>query len=426
MQTQRILKLSILTSFASKGAGFLFQIAAIPIALTLLNTEQFALYMIYSGFSVWVGLSATGIAPNLTAKIAAGASDTEVTKYFFNAVVFISTTLFLIGLPLFILGLTFWGQHIFESEITEVLIVYVFVALMILSGIIDSANAGKNQVHVTNLLFSLGSILNLVLMVLLGFLYDQQTSLVVFLASQAGLLVVRFLNILYFFWGHKAIKEGLIVDVILLADYKRSFGAFFFVQLAVVFMQQAVIMFTYTQSKELSALMSVIYRMYGILGSFLTMISQPLWPMIVKIRKTGSLAKLSIWRRKLFIYNLMLAGSLSTFLIIFDGLIVHYWLRSSFDITRTELAIVFFYFGCIAYGQANVAFIMGFEKFVALAKILCAEAGLLILLILALYVADHLTMISIILASIVAFLLTSSWIATGYVSRLLKDDPNAS
>ncbi len=420
MNVVRILKLSVLTSLMSKGSGILFQIAAIPLALAALGTDGFALYMIYTGLTTWVGLCATGVAPSLTARVAGGIDARITAQYYMNAVFFISAVILCIGLPLFIAALAAIDSMADSVHYSELVMVYLFVGLLIVSGVVDSVNAGRNQLHITNLFFSLGSLLNLALMFIATDLLDGKSPFFVFIMSQTGLVIARIINSIYMLKKLKVEKTSLRIDKNMVNELRSNFGAFFFIQLSVVVSQQAIVLFTYGQSKELSATLSVIYRVYALIGSLLTMVSQPLWPMIIRARTAGNSIVLKLWYHRLIAYNLFASSLFGLAIYLFREEINQYWLKGQLVLTDFEYVTFLANYLLIALGQVNITFLMGYEKFSLIAAMLSIEALVLVVL-LGLYSSlSELSVTGIVAVSATAFLLTSCWIGFMHVRQQLR------
>lgn len=420
MNVVRILKLSVLTSLMSKGTGILFQIAAIPLALAALGTDGFALFMIYTGLTTWVGLCATGVAPSLTARVAGGIDAKTTAQYYINAAFFISAVILCIGLPLFTAALAVIDSMADSVRYGELLTVYFFVALLIVSSVVDSVNAGRNQLHITNLFFSLGSLLNLALMFIATDLLENKSPFFVFIMSQTGLVIARILNSVYLLSKLECDRSSLRIDKNMLKELRSNFGSFFFIQLSVAVSQQAIVLFTYGQSKELSAALSVIYRIYALIGSLLTMVSQPLWPMIIRARTAGNSLVLRLWYQRLIAYNLFASLVFGIAIYLFREGLNQYWLKGQLVLADLEYAAFLANYMLIALGQVNITFLMGYEKFSLIAAMLSIEALVLVVL-LGLYSSlSELSVTAVIAVSATAFLLTSCWIGFMHVRQQLR------
>jgi O-antigen/teichoic acid export membrane protein len=73
---RRVMGLAIISSLISKISGFGYQVLSIPLIAKMLGTNDFSLFLVYSGFSAWLSLLALGVAPTLTS-LAADKSKTE-------------------------------------------------------------------------------------------------------------------------------------------------------------------------------------------------------------------------------------------------------------------------------------------------------------------------------------------------------------
>lgn len=420
MNVVRILKLSVLTSMMSKGTGILFQIAAIPITLAALGTDGFALFMIYTGLTTWVGLCATGVAPSLTARVAAGIDAKTTAQFYVNAVLFILAVILCIGLPLFIAVLTVIDSIADSVQYSELLMVYLFVGLLIVSGVVDSVNAGRNKLHITNLFFSMGSLLNLALIFIATDLLDCKKPFLVFIMSQTGLVIARIINSAYLLNNLKVEKSSLRIDKDMVKELRSNFGSFFFIQLSVAFSQQAIVLFTYGQSKELSAAFSVIYRIYALIGSLLTMVSQPLWPIIIRARIAGNSLVLKVWYHRLVAYNIFASLMLVIAIYLFREELNQHWLKGQLALTDLEYVAFLANYLLVAFGQVNITFLMGYEKFSLIAAMLSLEALVLVVLLGILSNFNELSVTGVMTVSGTAFLLTTCWIGFIYVRQLLR------
>ena len=421
LNVAKVIKLSVITSVFSKSSGLIFQVLAIPLALSALGTEGFARFMIYTGLTTWVGLSATGIAPTLTSKIASGLKNSDLIKNLYNALIFVSILMFFIGLPIFSLVIFFFGEKLGGIEELNLVYVYLFIGLLIIFSLVDSVNAGHNKVYITNAFQTLGSLLNLIILFMLIKLLNVKDDLFLFFASQSGLMLSKLLNFSFILKRLQWTYADLNFDRKIMLELKNNFFSFIFIQLSVAFSQQAIVIFTYTQSAVLSATLSVIYRLYSIMGSLLTMISQPLWPLIIGIRKKGDFLLLKKWYIRLLMYNFLVSSSLAFIVVLFKSEVNEYWLKGNIVISQAEYFLLLLNFVFIAIGQVNITFLMGYEKFKKISLMLTIEAMLLFGLVV-LFTELKLLNVSLMMSiSIISFLLTSFLIGSIEVNRALRE-----
>lgn len=420
MNVHKILKMSVMTSLLSKSSGVLFQILAIPLALSALGTEGFALFMVLSGLTAWVGLCTTGVSPSLTSRVASGLDDKTTLKYFFNAFLFISFVVFGLGFPLFAAITAIFDITIIEERYNEFLFLYLFVASLVVTTIVDSVNSGRNKPYVTNLYFSLGNLINLILMLIATLIIKTDDPLFLFYMSQTGLIIVRLINSLTLLKELGVTRSSFCIERKIIHELSSNIGSFFFIQLSVAFSQQAIVLFAFNQSKELSASLSVIFRLYALFSSALNMISQPLWPMIIKVRSSGNVEKLMTWHHRLVVYNIVCAVFFSILIYTQRQEVNQIWLNGQLNFTDLEYAFFLGNYVLIALGQVNFTFLMGYEKFNSIARMLFLEMCFLAILISLISINSELSVSSVMISSSLCFILSSLWIGFLLVNRQFK------
>jgi len=420
LNVRAIVRASLLTSFASKFSGLLYQLLAVPMVLLTLGGEEFGLFMVLSGFSTWLGLVSSGVAPLLTSMVAKGEPDKDIQDSYIATTVYLLLvfSLLLIFLALFAESISSYLSDINKSDF---LLIYMLVVINIIFSIAESVNQGRHKQYINNIIFCVGSLLNLMFLYISISYFGVDGIVSIFVASQLGITCIKFLNWLYISYDLIKFKMS---NPFVLETLKRVFsvvGAFFLIQLSVVVFQQALILIVYGYSKELSGMLGLVFRLHAIMGSFLNMVNQPVWPIIVDAIKNLRFDWVRLLYFKLIslyvLFGLLCLGGL----VFFGPNLFESWTAGQYHFSGQVCLWVGIQFCLIAITQANNSVLMGMEEFKFLGFVMCFESIVALLLIVGGLEYFGIQLHQIIMISSVVYLLTSFWIVPRkLLNRLAK------
>ncbi len=410
---RNVMILAIISSIGSKLSGFAYQIVSVPLIANVLNTSNFSLFLIYSGFTTWLSLLALGIAPTVT-KIASDKNKENILPAVYYVSCLIVFFIFsIIGtVLLFVFPLLNNVSVLFSSENKIIFwVAYITFSLSIVLSISDAVNQGKKKQHVNNLNFLIGNLINIAAIYIVSryFKIGEQGLALIFIASQIGFIFTRIINTLYV-----STQLGFVTLKIpkgFVHEFLKNSGSFLFVQLSVLLSQQALVILVLEHSGDkLSGKLSLVFRTYAILGSLIAMINQPLWPLLnTALSEKNHKWVLQIYRKITLLY--FSYGTFIVFLLFSFGTYVYTkWTNGAYLFSKTELMLIGIHFLLVCFAQASVAILMGKGLFSQMAIILIIEAisSYILIFIMNIYV-PNLSLVIIMSALIIANLSTSCW-----------------
>lgn len=411
IDARKVIKAALLTSLASKFSGLFYQILAIPMILNALGGEGFGLFIVVSGFSTWLNLVSSGVAPMLTTMIARGDNNKSVQEAYIATNIY-----FLIIFLAFIFLLQIFFSEVIIAYLEgvdwpSILTIYSLLVANIIFSNAESINQGRHKQHLNNLVFCFGSLLNLLFVYIATAHYDLTDVVRLFVVSQAGLTLIKFIN-----WSAitVSIVKYKVTNPFNTALFRSVFsitGPFLLVQLSVVLFQQGLIVIVYSHSKEMAGMLGLVFRAHGIMGSFLGMINQPMWPLVVEAIKNGN----SSWVKKIHMKLLALYSifgiSCLIGLILLGRLAFEYWTAGKYSFSQVDCFWIGMQFFLIALTQANNSILMGLSEFKFLGSMMLTESLLALLLIVVCLDYYGLALYEILMISSLVYLATSFWIA---------------
>lgn len=417
---KRVFQLALLTSFASKTSGLFYQILAIPLIIVALGGEGFGLFMIYSGLSTWLNVISSGVAPMLTTLVARNESSKRIQDSFIATNTYIILCFTLIGIVCSLYFSKSIALYLGEKEWRTVFLVYLTMVSYILFSTAESINQGLHKQYLNNIIFCVGSILNLLFVYIVVIHLGLTDVFSLFAASQLGLIVVKLLNWIYVIRKIVCYRLGNLFDPEIIRDVVGVTGSFILIQLSVVFFQQGLILIMYGYSKELSGMLGLVFRLYAILGSFLTMINQPLWPIIVNAINNNKLKWVLKLYLKVYCLYFLFGMSCLIILIIFGVQIFESWSAGEYQFEKHDLIFIGIHIFLISLNQANSSVLMGLSNFKFLGFIMFFESTLALLVITYLMSFLEVELYMVITISCTVNIFTSFWMAPRKIYNTLK------
>jgi len=419
---RRVMGLAIISSLISKISGFGYQVLSIPLIAKMLGTNDFSLFLVYSGFSAWLSLLALGVAPTLTSLAADKSKTEELSSAFFTSMMILTLLFGFFALVLSFFAYLLSSDTIIFSanNISIMWCAYALFSINIIFSVGDAINQGQQKQHINNIFFSVANGINMIMIYSFFLFFGKQSLVIVFILSQIGFILTRVINSLMVL--RRIGVTGKIFTLIFFKEFLKNSSSFLFVQLAVLISQQAIVMLCLEKiNAQVSGQISLVFRTYAILGSIIAMINQPLWPLLRSAIINGELA----WVKRIFfkIYKIYaLYGFVIILMLAFFGHVIFgYWVSKVYNFDVKASILVGIQFSLICLSQGNVVVLMGLGAFSQLAKILMLEATLAyISTYAAILIGYNLDLSNILWILIFSNILTSLWILPKNTLRLLN------
>ncbi len=333
----RRLKQGAASSLISKGVVLAVSAISIPITVRYLGAED---------FGVWVSISTTlsmllvldfGVANSLTNFVSeAYARDDRdhASTYTTTALVVVLVVALLLGcLAWWIWPLLHWDRLFHLSSAAEAPRVgrAVAAALAIFlvglpAGLAPKILGGYQELRTANLFTALGSLLNLLSIILVAHFHKGLVALVT--ASSAALVGANLLALLWIFFFHKPWLAPSLkhVNGVAARRMMQSGSEFFALQIAglIAFNSDNLVVIHYLGPAEVAAY-SVAWRLVGYAAIAQTLITPALWPAFSEAFSRGDLSWIRDTFRRTMILTMAIAVSASLLFALVGRWIIRIW-----------------------------------------------------------------------------------------------------
>ncbi len=333
----RRLKQGAASSLISKGVVLAVSAISIPITVRYLGAED---------FGVWVSISTTlsmllvldfGVANSLTNFVSeAYARDDRdhASTYTTTALGVVLVVALLLGcLAWWIWPLLHWDRLFHLSSAAEAPRVgrAVAAALAIFlvglpAGLAPKILGGYQELRTANLFTALGSLLNLLSIILVAHFHEGLVALVT--ASSAALVGANLLALLWIFFFHKPWLAPSLkhVNGVAARRMMQSGSEFFALQIAglIAFNSDNLVVIHYLGPAEVAAY-SVAWRLVGYAAIAQTLITPALWPAFSEAFSRGDLSWIRDTFRRTMILTMAIALSASLLFALVGRWIIRIW-----------------------------------------------------------------------------------------------------
>ncbi len=333
----RRLKQGAASSLISKGVVLAVSAISIPITVRYLGAED---------FGVWVSISTTlsmllvldfGVANSLTNFVSeAYARDDRdhASTYTTTALGVVLVVALLLGcLAWWIWPLLHWDRLFHLSSAAEAPRVgrAVAAALAIFlvglpAGLAPKILGGYQELRTANLFTALGSLLNLLSIILVAHFHEGLVALVT--ASSAALVGANLLALLWIFFFHKPWLAPSLkhVNGVAARRMMQSGSEFFALQIAglIAFNSDNLVVIHYLGPAEVAAY-SVAWRLVGYAAIAQTLITPALWPAFSEAFSRGDLSWIRDTFRRTMILTMAIAVSASLLFALVGRWIIRIW-----------------------------------------------------------------------------------------------------
>jgi O-antigen/teichoic acid export membrane protein len=418
LRRTRLLRLAVVSSIASKGTAFFFQVISLPIVFHTLDAHSYALYLLVSAVLAMLALAQLGIGSGLTQEIAraSAVNDRSNEAACFGTALSMSTLIVVLaGICLFVLvrippqhllGHEYINDHAIILDAARICIPLICVYISL--SVVDSALAGyQEQVHV-----NVGSCVSNV--VATGLVYyvcrtDPSLTLII-VATFAPVACMRIANLVLLLRRRPYLVARLgHLSNEPLTRLLRTGSAFWLIQLSSVVEQNVgvLILGHVTRSEEL-ATYGFIYRVVVLGISAVQVVTLPLWPAFVDARMRRDVA----WIKQLFKstrrYLMLFATVLAIGLVALGQPVFLHVLHTDVGDTGRMLIIVFALY-CVAniWNHVHYISVMGLGSVWRVAVIIVAENALMA--VLGLFLTPQIGVLGMALAYLGASLMLPVW-----------------
>lgn len=386
----RQLKLSVITSIFSKGVSIILQLVLIPLAISALGTARFGVYVTITATLGWINMAGIGIGPGLTLQTTvAAASDDRIqeqrlfsTAFFLIVVVTIITLSILFIMVSFIGIPTLFGPRLieFELEIRQGLVVLgLLLGANLLLSVAEATQLGHQNQHVNNSWLILGNVLTIGS--LYFFVLKNPSIVAMILAVYGSITFAKILN------GVSLIRKRPYLfpqfRLVSLSTVKLLLGvglAFLVGQFATLLYQQFSVFLVGRQlGPQDAATFAVMMQIITLVGSFVVMVTVPLWPAITDGVARNDIEWVNQSYRKTLKILMPYAFTVGTVIVVGGKRIIHLWIGPEIVPSTTLLLLFGLLFILIVWDNVHYMVLIGLGqiRFASLGSLI--GAGVMIL-----------------------------------------------
>lgn len=430
LRRNRLLRLAMMSSGASKLTAIALQGLAIPLVYHALGTHRYALFLLISAALATLSLVQLGAGPGLTQAIArAHATENRreeggalASAFAFVAATSVAGTAACLAVvhmvPSGVLfGPTYAGDQI---EVVHAATVAVLIAaLSIVLGVVDSALAGYQEQVATNLGMCASNVLSTVALVLLC-RYLHPSLIQVILVLFGGPIVCRLTNLILLFTRRPYLALGLRQitgrNFLLIAHT----GASFWLIQAMGILEQhgGTYLMAHLTSAQETDIFAVIYRAVCLASSTVGILTQPLWPAFTDAVARHDFTWVNRAVVKIRRAIVMIAVSLATIVISNGGWgIQHLW---HIDITgkRTVVVVLGLYLLSNLWTHFHYIVLMGLDRIWSVACLVIVEN--LVMLSLGRLAVPHFSALGMAAAYLLASVAIPAWVLPRILAVALR------
>jgi O-antigen/teichoic acid export membrane protein len=383
----------------------------------------------------WLNVVSVTLTPGLTAQLvsAHARNDRAQAKAAFGAAFIFSAILasllcggtyavFQIAGVSEIFGLDYAG---FAAELHQGVTVFsFFIALNILLSVAEAAQSGYQNQYIHNMFLAVGNFFTIALIMLL--VRSQPTITNMIVAVYAAPLIARGLSLLQLLMKRRYLLQGMLhLDMKSLRAIAATGSAFILTSFAGFSYQSfSVYWIGHSLGPIAAAKMSVLTTILNVLGSFLVMITQPLWPAIQDAIVRNDTA----WVRRAYLRvskNVMIYVAAAALAVAMGGdVATRVWLKSATPLDRSARLLLGFYFILLAWEHLNYSVLIGLRHYWFAA--LSYFSGALLMFSSSLWLVAHYGISGMLAAMCLGPLLVTAWIYPLKLRSILMPSRNDS
>ncbi len=419
----RLLRLgmAVATSLLSKAGSAVLQLVAIPVAVSVLGFEKYGVFAALTAAWACLSLSGIGVGPGLTKAIARTHADNDSAgeaTYFTTALMLLSIAGLLDGgivyaVLTYVPATTLFGRDfaVYQDIIlTCAPLLGWLICMETILGVVERTQAGYQELHRANLWGAVGNLTGGVLL-LAGI--HQFPNIPFFIITVLGMTTLaRLGNAIQLIGWH---RPYLLKPTVRFSGSKAKEllgdGLAFTASQAVaplLMREGAKLLASHMGGPAAAGVFSVLNQISTFLGSFISMISAPLWPALMDAAARRDYAWFDSARRKLFAGVMAYVGVAAIGLTLAGSWLIERWLGGHVHISQEVLIAFAAYYVCVAWAHVNYICLTGLGLLMAPAAISVIEA------VLALFIAwfgmELLGMKGLLWGLSAAMLIMSAWL----------------
>ncbi|WP_411953123.1 hypothetical protein [Aeromonas caviae] len=410
MDIKKILKKSISTSILSKAFSFWVNIYVVSLTAALLSYKDFASFLLLSSIGGWFSILGAGISPLISSTIVKDDNDQKRNAVFNTSFAFLFAGLFLLSCCFFVFYQAGYFSNINElSNHKAVTVTILLFGLTLLFSLGDSIRIGYHQTHILNICFSITSVISIVFFYILKNTNESRLYIIMIALLLPG-VIVKCANLLSSLKKLKWSQYWYSFDKSLIVEIIDTSCSFFLVQAAgLLTMQLLLFILSYNNEVELLSEFGILFRFFALSGSFLTMLSVPLWPILMEKIKKNELHFTNVVIKKTQM-TFLAYGVFLLILILLGGQYFFYtWTKGKVTFSNYELILIAIRFLVICYAQSQILVLRAFEKYEIMGRLLFIEAIVVLAITMIIIRGDMLSLsllisIHIIVAMIICFI----------------------
>jgi O-antigen/teichoic acid export membrane protein len=408
-----------MTGAFAKALSLAVQIVAVAVAVRVLNTDGFAMFVTIASLVTWISLASLGVGPGLTLGIArlSATEDRsgEARLFAVSLILMVCITVGILLVALFVERagvidqlLRSWGGADGLDAGAAIGTLTLLVAAQLVLSVPEAALLGYQAQYRTNLSIAVGSAAALVLLLAVGSSIRSVAEFV--LVSQGPQVAARVLNGLSLVRSRPYLLRPDAIPIRSLVRPVLGSGvAFGGIQLAsYVSLQLGVLVLAVTTNAASVSLGGVILRGITMAAGFVTLVTTPTWPALANAVARGD----RTWARRMYwrmpTAGLLYASAVAAVVLVGSEWLLDVWTGRHFalDLPLRLCLALYFIAGVWSHVFAITLIGLGAIRFTAVVLLIEAAviAGLEVVLIPSLGVTGYLG------ALLVGTTFVSSWI----------------
>lgn len=377
MDLSVILKKSISTSIISKVFGFLSSFYVVNVSASVLDNGDFAAFLLLSSIGGWLNILGSGVSPLMSSTLLKSGISKESNIIFNTSLVFISISL-LLSIGIFYL-FSYFGFFVGIRELADFNVVTATVflfAFTLLFSLGDSIRIGFHQTHIVNICFAMIGFLVLVSFFYIDYNEIKRLDCLMFALLLPGALVKLvnlFLSLKKMQWLKLSHNFGMDLNIIgLIVSTSLSFTL---IQAAGLISVQLLLFLlsSYSQTELLNEF-GVLFRFFALSGSFLTMLSVPLWPILLEKINKNEIELVTVVANKTMRVFIGYGFTILLLMLIFGHFFFEIWTKGKITFSSLEILLIGLRFVLMCYSQAQMLILRSFEAYGTMGKILLVQA----------------------------------------------------
>jgi len=408
-------------SIVSKIGNFLLQIVVVPLAIRRLGPERFGIYATVVSIFGFLSLADFGFGPGIVRKVA-GARVSGVVKEAKETIgaAIVTVGLSVVGMGTVVLGLV-WILPVevllgskfepFQADMRSAATVGMsFVVIQMVASVIGRAQAGCQEMHVSNLVGAAGSVLGAgAVSFILLIDYVTIVSLLVAVAGSTCLAAVG--NSVIFLFRHPELRPSFVAPRLrrfreFLVD---SFG--FWVAGSIVPLIQregARLLVARIDGPAEVGRLSVLQQAGMYVAGLVIIYTGPLFPAIADAWGESDFKWLSRARGRSYVLWGVVASAMVIGGVLVGPELIQLWVGNEFEFTRIEMLSYAVFMALILWSHIHFVFLGSTGRSTVVARVVFGEA--LLGLGFSAIIVPHFGLLGLFAAMSLAGVLTSAWI----------------